>query len=96
MPPLKPGTLCIVVEGCRANIGQIVEVVTHIGPFRVFSDVYVVKAASGRPFNEVIRGWLPVPGKASVQYAQRCQLVPLAEFETGSQVALEATNPSTH
>ena len=29
---LKPGTLCVIIAGCRENIGLVVEVVQHLGP----------------------------------------------------------------
>lgn len=82
----------MIVEGCPQNIGQIVEVVTHIGPFRVFNDVYVVKTASGSPFKQVVSGWLTEPGKSAVQYAQRHQLKPLA----GNQSNVGRQSIETH
>ncbi len=33
MSALKPGTLCVIIAGCPENIGLIVEVIAHLGPF---------------------------------------------------------------
>ena len=32
MSYLKPGTLCVIVAGCPANIGIVVEVLAYLGP----------------------------------------------------------------
>ena len=47
---LKSGTRCVIVGGCPENIGLIVEVVAHIGPFPPYADACRIRAVSGRPF----------------------------------------------
>jgi hypothetical protein len=50
---LKPGTLCVIVGGCPANIGLIVEVLAHLGPRDGRADAYHVRTVSGRPFAQL-------------------------------------------
>ena len=50
MSYLKPGTRCVIVGGCPKNIGLIVEVIAHIGPYPPRADAYRIRAVSGRPF----------------------------------------------
>lgn len=47
---LKQGTRCVIVGGCPENIGLIVEVVAHIGPFPPRADAYRIRTVSGRSF----------------------------------------------
>lgn len=84
---LKPGTVCVAVDGCAQNVGLLVKVVEHIGQFRIFPDVYLVKTLSGRVFNQVVQDWKPVKSSATVQYAQRHQLAPIVDgYELDDEV----------
>lgn len=53
MSHLKPGTLCVIVAGCPANIGLVVEVLARLGPLDGRADAYRARTASGRPFPEL-------------------------------------------
>ena len=48
MSSLKPGTLCVIIGGCPENIGLIVEVLEHIGPYPPRSDAYSIRTVTGR------------------------------------------------
>ncbi len=50
---LKRGTLCVIVGGCPANIGIVVEVLAHLGPCGGRDDAYHVRTVSGRPFAQL-------------------------------------------
>ena len=50
---LKRGTLCVIVGGCPANIGVIVEVIARLGRCGEREDAYHVRTASGRPFAQI-------------------------------------------
>lgn len=75
MSSLKPGTLCIIVGGCPENIGLIVEVLWHIGPYHPRADAYEIRTISGRPFHQL---WNPggelVRGKSNVCITDRHKL----------------------
>ena len=53
MSYLKPGTLCVIVAGCPANIGIVVEVLAYLGPCGGRDDAYSVRTVSGRPFAQL-------------------------------------------
>jgi hypothetical protein len=53
---LKRGTLCVIVGGCPANIGVIVEVLARLGRFGGRADAYHVRTVSGRPFAQFWEG----------------------------------------
>jgi hypothetical protein len=50
---LKPGTRCVIIGGCPENIGLIVEVIEHIGPYEERADAYYIKMISGRFFAQL-------------------------------------------
>jgi hypothetical protein len=49
MSILMRGTLCVIVAGCPANIGVVVEVLARLGREGERSDAYQVRTLSGRP-----------------------------------------------
>ena len=53
MSSLKPGTLCVIIGGCPENIGLIVEVLEHIGPYPPRSDAYSIRTVTGRNFPQL-------------------------------------------
>lgn len=53
MSALKPGTLCVIVGGCPENIGMIVEVISHLGPYPPRSDAYHIVTVTGRLFPQL-------------------------------------------
>jgi hypothetical protein len=53
MSALKPGTLCVIIDGCPKNIGLIVEVLEHIGPYPPRSDAYSIRTVTGRNFPQL-------------------------------------------
>ena len=53
MSALKPGTLCVIIGGCPKNIGLIVEVLEHIGPYPPRSDAYSIRTVTGRNFPQL-------------------------------------------
>ena len=56
MSALKPGTLCVIIGGCPKNIGLIVEVLEHIGPYPPRSDAYSIRTVTGRNFPQLKTG----------------------------------------
>ena len=53
MSSLKLGTLCVIIGGCPENIGLIVEVLEHIGPYPPRSDAYSIRTVTGRNFPQL-------------------------------------------
>ena len=53
MSSLKPGALCVIIGGCPKNIGLIVEVLEHIGPYPPRSDAYSIRTVTGRNFPQL-------------------------------------------
>jgi hypothetical protein len=53
MSALKPGMLCVIIGGCPKNIGLIVEVLEHIGPYPPRSDAYSIRTVTGRNFPQL-------------------------------------------
>jgi len=53
MSELKVGTLCIIVAGCPANIGLLVEVASRIGPTLSHADAYRIRTVTGKNFAQV-------------------------------------------
>jgi len=78
MSYLKPGTLCVIVGGCPKNIGLIVEVLAHIGPYPPRADAYRIRAVSGRVFPQLynLEGF-PIRTKSPVCITDRHKLRPL-------------------
>ncbi|MFM9915285.1 MAG: hypothetical protein ACKVOX_05715 [Rhizobacter sp.] len=79
MSILNPGTRCVIVAGCPANIGLVVEVVRRIGPFADYEDAYRVKTVSGRPFRQLWSGNDLQRGSSSEAITDRRKLRPLVD-----------------
>lgn len=56
MSVLKVGTLCVIVAGCPENIGLVVEVLEHLGPYPPRDDAYLIQTVSGRNFPQLKMG----------------------------------------
>lgn len=85
MEVLKPGTLCVIVGGCHENIGLVVEVLEHLGPYESRANAYRIRTASGRVFPQFRLeedGGL-IPGYSSEAITDRHKLRPLVEADEG-------------
>jgi len=56
MSLLKPGTRCVIVAGCRENIGLVVQVIEHLGAIEGTQDAYFIRTVTGRPFQQLRHG----------------------------------------
>ena len=56
MSVLNPGTRCVIVGGCKENIGLVVEVIQRLGTSGRRQDAYYVRTISGRPFHQLWHG----------------------------------------
>jgi hypothetical protein len=79
MSALKPGTRCVIIAGCPENIGVIVEVIKHLGPYEDREDAYYVRTVSGRHFWQLWAGEDLVPGHTDKCVTDRHKLRPLVE-----------------
>ncbi len=79
MSALKPGTRCVIIAGCPENIGVIVEVIEHLGPYEDREDAYYVRTASGRPFKQLWAGDDLVRGHTDKCVTDRHKLRPLVD-----------------
>jgi len=79
MSALKPGTRCVIIAGCTENIGVIVEVIEHLGPYEDRADAYYVRTASGRPFKQLWAGNDLVRGQTDKCVTDRHKLRPLVD-----------------
>ena len=86
MSYLKPGTLCVLVCGPRPNIGLIVEIIDHIGPYPPRTDVYRIRTVSGRVFPQLynLEGF-PIRTKSPVCITDRHKLRPLVDPSNESE-----------
>lgn len=81
MSALKPGTLCIIVAGCPENIGLVVEVVQHLGPYPPREDAYQIRTVTGRRFPQ-FRAHASdqlIPGYSTLAITDRHKLRPLVD-----------------
>jgi len=87
MSYLKPGTLCVIVGGCPKNIGLIVEVIAHLGPYPPRADAYRIRAVSGRSFPQYwnSEGNL-ISGSSARAITDRHKLRPLVDPKDKSEV----------
>lgn len=79
MSALKPGTRCVIIAGCPENIGLIVEVLGHLGPYGDREDAYYVRTVSGRPFHQLWSGDDLVRGDTDKCVTDRHKLRPLVD-----------------
>ena len=77
MSALKPGTHCVIVAGCRENIGVVVEVMEHIGEISQGYDAYRIKTVSGRPFHQLWDGGDLLRDSSDEAITERHKLRPL-------------------
>ena len=79
MSALKPGSLAVIIAGCPENIGLIVEIVHHIGPYGQRKDAYEIRTTSGRNFHQIWRGNDLIRGPSNVCITDRHKLRPLVD-----------------
>jgi len=77
MSILKSGTLCVIIAGCPENIGMVVEVIQHLGPFEGKEDAYWIKTTTGRPFHQLWDGKELKRGSVDECVTDRHKLRPL-------------------
>lgn len=97
MTTLKPGTLCVIVGGCPENIGLVVEVLEHIGPFPPRADAYRIRTVTGRNFPQLKIGSSErlEPGYSSEAITDRHKLGPLVSDDGDSPYHRSVERPST-
>ena len=89
MKSINPGTLCLIIAGCPENIGSIVEVVKHLGPYGDRRDAYLIKTISGRKFNQLwIEGAL-LKGNSCRAVTDRHKLRPISDDNQNSELVEE-------
>ena len=81
MSILKPGTLCVIIAGCPDNIGMVVEVIQHIGPYEGREDAYWIRTTTGRPFHQLWHGKELMRGSIDECVTDRHKLRPLVGGE---------------
>lgn len=79
MSALKLGTRCVIIAGCPENIGMIVEVVEHSGPYDGRNDAYCVRTVSGRNFHQLWNGNDLMRGSSDECITDRWKLCPLVD-----------------
>lgn len=81
MSILKPGTLCVIVAGCPENIGQIVKIIRHMGPYPPCADGYIICTVTGRDFPQLKTGpnLRLEPGQSIFALTDRYKLRPLID-----------------
>ena len=79
MSDLKPGSLAVIIAACPANIGLIVEIICHIGPYGEREDAYEVCTTSGRNFHQIWHGNDLMRGNSNVCITDRHKLRPLVD-----------------
>jgi hypothetical protein len=79
MSLLKNGTRCVIIAGCRENIGLVVEVVEHLGAIESRGDAYRIKTVSGRPFHQLWDGGDLLRDLSNEAITDRHKLRPLVD-----------------
>jgi hypothetical protein len=79
MSILSRGQRCVIIAGCPANIGLVVEVIARIGKHGTREDAYWIRTVSGRPFNQLWMGKKLKPGSSSEAITDRHKLRPLVD-----------------
>ena len=79
MSVLKPGTLCVIIAGCRENIGLVVEVIEHLGSYEGRADAYFISTVTGRPFHQMWHGNDLLRGYSNECITDRHKLRPLID-----------------
>jgi hypothetical protein len=97
MSALKPGTLCVIIGGCPENIGMVVEVIQHLGPYEGREDAYWIRTTTGRPFHQLWHGKELMRGSIDECVTDRHKLRPLvggeddADYEVVERELIDAT-----
>jgi hypothetical protein len=81
MSILKPGTLCVIIAGCPENIGMIVEVVQRYGECHGYTDAYLIRTTTGRPFHQLWSGDDLLKNAAQEAITVRHKLRPLIDID---------------
>ena len=79
MSVLSPGTRCVIVGGCKENIGLVVEVIQRLGAYKGREDAYYVRTVSGRPFHQLWHGNDLQRGNSDECVTDRHKLRPLVD-----------------
>jgi hypothetical protein len=79
MSILKPGTLCVIIAGCPENIGLVVEIIQHLGPYEDRDDAYYIRTTTGRPFFQLWSGNDLLRGNSNECITDRHKLRPLID-----------------
>jgi len=95
MSALKPGTLCVIIAGCPENIGLVVEVIEHVGPYAEKDDAYCVRTVTGRPFHQIWDGGDLLRNYSNECITDRHKLRPLVDSkEDADPDEIEIHQPS--
>ena len=86
MSLLKNGTRCVIIAGCRENIGLVVEVVEHLGAYQGRADAYFIRTVSGRPFNQLWDGGDLLRNLSNEAITDRHKLRPLVDPKIEAEV----------
>ena len=86
MSLLKNGTRCVIIAGCRENIGLVVEVIEHLGAVESRGDAYRIKTVSGRPFHQLWDGGDLLRNLSNEAITDRHKLRPLVDPKVEDEV----------
>lgn len=86
MSLLKNGTRCVIIAGCRENIGLVVEVIEHLGAIESRGDAYRIRTVSGRPFNQLWDGGDLLRNMSDEAITDRNKLRPLVDPKVEADV----------
>lgn len=76
---LKRGTRCVIIAGCKENIGLVVEVIQRLGVYAGRADAYHIRTVSGRPFHQLWHGNDLQRGSSDTCVTDRHKLRPLVD-----------------
>jgi len=86
MSLLKNGTRCVIIAGCRENIGLVVEVIEHLGAYEGRADAYFIRTVSGRPFQQLKHGGDLLRNMSNEAITDRHKLRPLVDPKVEADV----------
>ena len=79
MSLLKNGTRCVIIAGCRENIGLVVEVVEHLGAYEGRVHAHFIRTVSGGPFAQLKHGGDLLRNLSNEAVTDRHKLRPLVD-----------------
>lgn len=79
MSVLKNGTRCVIIAGCKENIGVVVETIEHLGAYEGRADAYCIRTVSGRPFQQLRHGGDLLRNLSNERVTDRHKLRPLVD-----------------